>query len=141
MLLVIGITSYLVTLYSQFSAYLSRPENFNIILLNWAELAPFPWYRTAVENVKLVGQVLRNFIKLFTQTGEILIQRLHIIGFSLGSHIASMAGKGLQGTARIPRITALDPAFPEFSLQGNIHFLLFPLYFKMDEELYIFQVI
>lgn len=91
-----------------------------------------------MQNVKLVGRVLRNFIKLFSETGEILIQRLHIIGFSLGSHIASMAGKGLQGTARIPRITALDPAFPEFSLQGNIYFLLFPLYLKMDNELLYF---
>ncbi|KAH1025755.1 pancreatic triacylglycerol lipase [Dendroctonus ponderosae] len=100
-------------------AYLAKPENFNIILLDWGELAAFPWYRTAVYNVKLVGKVLGNFIKLFSQTGEIPIQNLHVVGFSLGSHIASMAGKGLSSGLRIPRITALDPAFPEFSLQDR----------------------
>ncbi|XP_060521685.1 phospholipase A1 VesT1.02-like [Cylas formicarius] len=100
-------------------AYLSRPEYFNVILLDWSELSSFPWYRTAVENVKLVGEILRNFIKTFTKSGEIAIDRLHVIGFSLGSHIASRAGKNLQGGVRIPRITALDPAFPDFPLQDR----------------------
>ena len=100
-------------------AYISRPENYNVILLDWGELCTFPWYRTAAQNVKLVGQILKNFIELYNESGEIPIQKLHVIGFSLGSHIASMAGKGLQGQTRIPRITALDPAYPEFSLKGK----------------------
>ncbi|XP_050295795.1 phospholipase A1-like isoform X2 [Anthonomus grandis grandis] len=99
-------------------AYLSRPENYNIILLDWAELASFPWYRVAVQNVKLVGKILKNFIKLYSQSGEIPLEKLHVIGFSLGCHVASVAGKELK-RFKIPRITALDPAFPEFSLEDR----------------------
>ncbi|XP_066137967.1 phospholipase A1-like isoform X1 [Euwallacea fornicatus] len=102
------------------NAYLSRSENYNIILLDWGNLASFPWYRTATQNVKLVGKALGNFIKLFDQTGEIPVSNLHIVGFSLGCHIASVAGKVLPSNIKIPRIVGLDPAFPEFSVNDRL---------------------
>ncbi|XP_074031951.1 lipoprotein lipase [Leptinotarsa decemlineata] len=98
-------------------AYLSKRENFNVILLDWSELATFPWYQVAVVNVKHVAQRLREFIEIFNDSGEIPIQNLHVIGFSLGCHIAGIAGKLLRKDLRIPRITGLDPALPEFSLK------------------------
>ncbi|KAF7273923.1 hypothetical protein GWI33_013384 [Rhynchophorus ferrugineus] len=101
------------------NAYLNRPDEYNIILVDWTELSVFPWYRPAVQNVKLVGQLLYNFIKIFHKSGEMPVQNLHVIGFSLGCHVASMAGKNLQGDIRIPRITALDPAYPEFPVQDR----------------------
>jgi len=100
-------------------AYLSRREDYNVILLDWSNLTSFPWYRTAAQNVKLVGRLLKNFIKLFHQSGEIPVHSLHVIGFSLGCHVASIAGKALTDI-RIPRITALDPAYPEFQSPGNM---------------------
>ncbi|XP_030768030.1 pancreatic triacylglycerol lipase-like [Sitophilus oryzae] len=55
----------------------------------------------------------------FHESGEIPRENLHVIGFSLGCHIASMAGKSLPENVRIPRITALDPAYPEFPIQDR----------------------
>ncbi|XP_019871268.1 pancreatic triacylglycerol lipase [Aethina tumida] len=97
-------------------AYLSRPEPYNVILVDWSDLGAFPWYRTAVQNVKLVGTLLKEFIETFHSSGELNVGTLHVVGFSLGCHIASHAGKQLKGV-KLPRITALDPAFPEFSLE------------------------
>ncbi|XP_063903693.1 pancreatic triacylglycerol lipase [Zophobas morio] len=100
-------------------AYLSRKDNFNVILLDWSELSTFPWYIPAVRNVKMVAVKLRKFLEVFADSGEIPIRNLHIVGFSLGCHIAGFAGKQLKNGLRIPRITALDPAFPEFSLRDS----------------------
>ena len=66
----------------------------------------------------MVAVKLRKFLEVFADSGEIPIRNLHIVGFSLGCHIAGFAGKQLKNGLRIPRITALDPAFPEFSLRG-----------------------
>lgn len=104
---------------SMFPAYLSRKEKFNLILLDWSELGPFPWYRTAVMNVKYVSTRLKRFIETFSDSGEVPLENLHIVGFSLGCHVAGIAGKLIRPDLRIPRITALDPALPEFSLNGN----------------------
>lgn len=101
------------------TAYLSRAEKFNVILLDWSELGAFPWYTMAVNNVKLVADSLKNFLETFHDSGEIPIGNVHLIGFSLGAHIAAFAGKLLRNGLRIPRITALDPALPEFSLTGR----------------------
>ncbi|KAJ8959599.1 hypothetical protein NQ318_021784 [Aromia moschata] len=100
-------------------AYLSRQDNYNLILLDWSELSTFPWYVIAVRNVKYVGLRLKQFIEVFNESGEIPIGNLHVIGFSLGAHIAGVAGKILGADLRIPRITGLDPALPEFSLNDT----------------------
>jgi pimeloyl-ACP methyl ester carboxylesterase len=107
---------------ADFAAYLSRKDNFNVILLDWSELSTFPWYLPAVRNVKMVADKLRKFLEVFDQSGELPIRNVHLVGFSLGSHIAGFAGKRLRRGLRIPRITALDPAFPEYSLRGNMLF-------------------
>lgn len=96
-------------------AYLSRNEYYNIMLLNWGHLSVFPWYTEAVENTKIVGKILGDFLKFYNNTGELPVSKLHLIGFSLGSHIAGFSGK-LLGKRKIARITGLDPAFPQFSL-------------------------
>nr|CAI5825697.1 unnamed protein product [Callosobruchus analis] len=102
-------------------AYLSRKDHHNVILVDWSELSTFPWYQTAVENVQKAAYQLADFIDLFNGTGELPIGNVHVVGFSLGSHVAGIAGKTLSDrTLRIPRITALDPALPEFSLNGYV---------------------
>ncbi|KAJ8929992.1 hypothetical protein NQ314_017268, partial [Rhamnusium bicolor] len=93
-----------------------KKEKYNLILLDWSELGTFPWYGTAVMNVKYVGLRLKQFIEVFNDSDEIPIGNLHIVGFSLGCHIAGIAGKLIRKDLRIPRITGLDPALPEFSI-------------------------
>ncbi|XP_071052021.1 endothelial lipase-like isoform X2 [Onthophagus taurus] len=97
-------------------AYLSRSEIFNVILMDWSELATFPWYLHAVENTKIAGKVLATFILTYIKQ-EINQENLHIIGFSLGAHVAAYSSRFLKNILRLPRITGLDPAFPGF--QGN----------------------
>lgn len=58
------------------------------------------------------------------------MHNLHVIGFSLGCHVASVAGKALTDI-RIPRITALDPAYPEFQSSGNM-LLVFQMFTMSD---------
>uniref|UniRef100_A0A6P7FU19 Pancreatic triacylglycerol lipase isoform X1 n=1 Tax=Diabrotica virgifera virgifera TaxID=50390 RepID=A0A6P7FU19_DIAVI len=100
-------------------AYFTRPEPRNLILLDWSELSTFPWYQTAVLNVKHAAQRLKRFIEVFHDSGEIPIRTLHVIGFSLGSHVAGIGGKLLRHGLQIPHITGLDPALPEYSLTDS----------------------
>lgn len=90
-----------------------------MILLDWSELSAFPWYREAVANVKMVAGALTKFLEMYHDTGEIPIESVHIVGFSLGAHVAGFAGKSLRPGLQVPRITGLDPAFPDFSLKST----------------------
>lgn len=87
--------------------------------MDWSELSAFPWYREAVANVKMVAGALTRFLETYHDTGELPIDNVHIIGFSLGAHVAGFAGKSLRPGLRVPRITGLDPAFPDFSLKSK----------------------
>lgn len=91
-----------------------------MILVDWSELSAFPWYWEAFKNVKMVSGMLTHFLEVFNDSGEIPISNVHLVGFSLGAHVAGMAGKWLRKDLRIPRITGLDPAFPEFSLKCKL---------------------
>lgn len=60
-----------------------------------------------------LSDVLLNLLK-----NGLDIQKLHLVGFSVGSHIAGLLGRQIQEKSAknfvIKRITALDPAFPLF---------------------------
>ncbi|XP_044759394.1 pancreatic triacylglycerol lipase [Coccinella septempunctata] len=101
------------------NAYLARPEKTNFLIFDWSTLSSFPWYTQAKANVKFVAKFLSNFLETFHNSGELPLEHVHLVGFSLGAHVASFAGKYLRGGLRIKRITALDPAFPEFSIQDT----------------------
>lgn len=51
-------------------------------------------------------------------TNDLDILKLHLVGFSVGSHIAGLIGRQIREKSiskfTIKRITALDPAFPMF---------------------------
>ncbi|KAK5641790.1 hypothetical protein RI129_010337 [Pyrocoelia pectoralis] len=98
-------------------AYLSRKIDYNVLALDWSPLAVFPWYSAAANNTRVVSRVLAKFLKFYDATGELKLENVHALGFSLGSHIAAFASRKLKG--RMGRITALDPAFPEFPLDND----------------------
>ncbi|KAF2881205.1 hypothetical protein ILUMI_24970 [Ignelater luminosus] len=98
-------------------AYLSRAEDYNIILVDWKNLSAFPWYNHAARNTKIVGNTVANILEFYNKTGEIDLSKVHLIGFSLGAQVTGFIGKRFKGKHKIPRITALDPAFPLFPLE------------------------
>lgn len=79
--------------------------NYNIWMVNWAELAagPFYCYPAAVHNVQYVGRCLATAIERLMIAASSSL-RLHVIGFSLGAHIPSAAALLLKPYL-IPRIT------------------------------------
>ncbi|XP_065226686.1 pancreatic triacylglycerol lipase-like [Planococcus citri] len=89
-------------------------ENANIVLVDWHKGAAGPSYISAAANTQLVGRQLALLIMELLSHGADASQ-MHIIGFSLGAHIAGYAGRAIQKVrVKIGRITGLDPASPLF---------------------------
>ncbi|XP_015592390.1 pancreatic triacylglycerol lipase isoform X2 [Cephus cinctus] len=88
-------------------------EDANVIILDWTRGAGTT-YQAAVANTELVGRqlalILLDVIKLGVNPVNI-----HIIGFSLGAHVAGCASEVLKKrNLLLGRITGLDPASPFF---------------------------
>ncbi|KAK0098324.1 hypothetical protein PV326_009518 [Microctonus aethiopoides] len=97
------------------NAYLDNGE-FNVILICWKSLAAKPWYLKAVRSVPVVGKYSAKLIKWLEYKEAISLSALHVIGFSLGSHVGAFIGEELarNRSEKIGRITGLDPAGPAF---------------------------
>lgn len=70
-------------------------------------------YFTASYRVKPVGKTIAKFIDFLHVESGTPFENIHVIGFSMGAHVAGIAGKHIQ-TGRLPVIYALDPAMPFF---------------------------
>lgn len=73
-------------------------------------------YVSSASRVKPLSRALYDFIERLYEIG-VDPSTLHIVGFSLGAHVAGLAGKMAQKRLNksIGKITALDPAKPCFS--------------------------
>ncbi|XP_017031272.2 lipoprotein lipase [Drosophila kikkawai] len=85
---------------------------YNIFTVDWGRGA-IADYVTASYRVKPVGQVLAKFVDFLHQEAGLRFEDLQLVGFSMGAHVAGLAGKHLQ-TGRLQMIRALDPALPFF---------------------------
>ncbi|KNC24335.1 hypothetical protein FF38_04620 [Lucilia cuprina] len=90
--------------------------NYNIITVDWGKGA-IADYITASYRVKPVGIVVAKFIDFLHQESGIPFANIHVIGFSMGAHIAGISGKFVQ-TGRLPVIYGLDPALPLFRYEN-----------------------
>ena len=96
--------------------------NANVICLNWRD-GSFAGrfglrYEQATANTRLVGRLLGQFLLFLKNYGQSPDQ-FHLIGHSLGAHIAGYAGKYYSHyknarDKKIARISGLDPAGPLF---------------------------
>uniref|UniRef100_A0A1A9ZP98 Lipase domain-containing protein n=1 Tax=Glossina pallidipes TaxID=7398 RepID=A0A1A9ZP98_GLOPL len=94
-------------------AFLKR-GNYNVILIDWSAMTAVPWYTNAVDNMNVVARYVARFIRFLVMQGY-PVQRVHLIGFSLGAEVAGFIGKQLQEWGiNLKRITGLDPALPLF---------------------------
>ncbi|CAH1995326.1 unnamed protein product [Acanthoscelides obtectus] len=95
-------------------------EGYNVIIVDWAPLGMLPCYPTAVINTWHVGQCVAVLAVSLVPLG-ISPTLVHVIGFSLGAHIAGFAGSHLNNVLgySFGRITGLDPALPLFAKSSN----------------------
>ncbi|KXJ18960.1 Pancreatic lipase-related protein 2 [Exaiptasia diaphana] len=70
-------------------------EDVNVILASWREGAR-EFYTTSVANTRLVGAQIAELIKFLNTNTHNTPASFHVIGFSLGAHIAGYVGRRLQ---------------------------------------------
>lgn len=81
-------------LYEMRSA-LMAVEDVNIICVDWQNGATSPNYVKATANTRLVGKQLAILLRGLVERKRISLKNTHLIGFSLGAHIAGFAGADL----------------------------------------------
>ncbi|XP_053557076.1 endothelial lipase [Bombina bombina] len=98
-------------LHSLVVALHEREKDANIIVVDWMSLA-HQLYPDAVNHTKVVGKHIAQLLDWLQERGNISLENVHLIGYSLGAHVAGYAGNYVNGT--VGRITGLDPAGPMF---------------------------
>ncbi|XP_028299188.1 lipoprotein lipase isoform X2 [Gouania willdenowi] len=93
------------------SALYEREQTANVIVVDWLESAQ-NHYVLAAQKTQVVGQEIARFIDWIEETTNMPLQNIHLIGYSLGAHVAGFAGS--HATNKVGRITGLDPAGPDF---------------------------
>lgn len=78
-----------------------------MICVDWEAGAALPNYVRAAVNTRLVGKQLSLFVSALGSNHGARNEDVHLIGFSLGAHVAGFAGSELKN---LSRITGLDPA-------------------------------
>ncbi|XP_026860265.2 lipase member H [Electrophorus electricus] len=86
--------------------------NMNILVVDWNRGAANLNYFTTVANTRYTATNITGFIQRMRDEGASL-DSIHLIGVSLGAHVAGYIGAMLGG--RVGRITGLDPAGPMFT--------------------------
>ncbi|XP_065212134.1 uncharacterized protein LOC135839840 isoform X2 [Planococcus citri] len=104
-----------VWVYEMRSALMSV-EECNIICVDWEAGATIPNYVRAAANTRLVGKQVAILLSGLEKYVNLSVRNVHVIGFSLGAHVAGFAGSELKN---LSRITGLDPAGPLFESQDR----------------------
>ncbi|PRD38479.1 UNVERIFIED_CONTAM: Pnlip [Trichonephila clavipes] len=95
-----------------------RNSDDNVIALDHAStlLLPRIIYQQSVADCRVIGAQIANLITFLHEKLGADMKTIHLIGHSLGAHIAGYAGERLPN---LGRITGLDPAGPYFRNVAN----------------------
>lgn len=95
--------------------YLTK-DKYNVFYVDWSKADDVTSFNTAAANSKPIGEIIGDFII----SSRIHPKNVHVVGHSLGSHIAGFAGKRVfcKTKKKLARITATDPAGPLFEREG-----------------------
>ncbi|XP_065572806.1 phospholipase A1 member A-like isoform X2 [Artemia franciscana] len=82
-------------------------DHCNLIHVDWEKSAMAPLYNTAAANSKEVGYELSKLVHFLVSNGANL-STVHIVGFSMGAHVAGFAAKHFKKNygQMLPRVTA-----------------------------------
>ncbi|XP_041365322.1 inactive pancreatic lipase-related protein 1-like [Gigantopelta aegis] len=94
---------------------LLKKGDFNVFIVDWGHGSKFP-YSQATANTFLVAAGLSRFLRHLHDHEGLSLARVHLIGHSLGAHIAGNCGAKTHG---LGRISGLDPAEPNFIVWGS----------------------
>ena len=73
-----------------------------MICVDWSAGAADPNYIRAAVNTRLVGKQVALLIENINESvGQNINAKTHIVGFSLGAHVAGFAGNHLKNLSRI----------------------------------------
>ncbi|XP_012543587.2 pancreatic lipase-related protein 2 isoform X2 [Monomorium pharaonis] len=90
--------------------YLSIGD-YNVIYVDWFT-GSTKEYLTSVKLIRQVGEYVAAFIEFLKSETQISFDDIHILGHSLGAHVAGYIGN--YTSKKLGRITGLDPAGPAF---------------------------
>ncbi|GFV62293.1 pancreatic triacylglycerol lipase [Trichonephila clavipes] len=93
---------------------LMKIDKHNVFILEWGQSRSS--YEEELMNIPNFGTHLATFVGNLKISKDIDLQGVYLIGHSIGAHIAGVAGKVIKQKLKrsIGRITALDPAGPNF---------------------------
>ncbi|RZC38184.1 phospholipase A1, partial [Asbolus verrucosus] len=94
-----------------------KKGDYNVIAVDWSEHSK-KIYMHASSSTKTIGSVIGDFILDLIKQETALLDNIHLIGHSLGGHIAGFAGKRVLAKTgkKVGRITGLDVAAPMFEV-------------------------
>ncbi|XP_054263225.1 pancreatic triacylglycerol lipase-like [Macrosteles quadrilineatus] len=91
-----------------------KHTNVNVFMANYPKLVGgVECYLSAVSNIKHIGKCLAPVVTGLRRHRSF---NIHVIGFSLGGQVCNHVANTL-GKHKLPRITGLDPAGPDFTLR------------------------
>uniref|UniRef100_A0A8C1XCD6 Lipoprotein lipase n=1 Tax=Cyprinus carpio TaxID=7962 RepID=A0A8C1XCD6_CYPCA len=93
------------------TALYEREPTANVIVVDWLSRAQ-QHYLTSAGYTKLVGRDVAKFVNWLQAEIDYPWEKLHLLGYSLGAHVAGIAG--LLTKHKVNRITGMDPAGPSF---------------------------
>lgn len=96
-----------------------RRGSYNIVAVDWRNARTID-YIDAKWKVRNAGQLIAAFILCLHERHDLALNTLHVIGFSLGAHVAGYVGKFV-GDRRIETIIGLDPAHPLYHFSSSEH--------------------
>ncbi|XP_077202881.1 endothelial lipase [Paroedura picta] len=96
---------------SLMTALREREKEANMVVVDWLDFA-HQLYPSAVNYTRVVGKELAKMLDWLQEKENFHLRNVHLLGYSLGAHVAGFAGNYARGT--VGRITGMDPAGPMF---------------------------
>ncbi|KAL0966540.1 hypothetical protein UPYG_G00296490 [Umbra pygmaea] len=100
------------------AALFERVPNANVIVVDWLNRAQ-DHYHNSVANTRMVGKDVAMFLNWLEVDLNYDLVNLHLLGYSLGAHVAGIAGNLTNN--KVKRITGMDPAGPHFEYAEHLY--------------------